>query len=228
MNTNLNTHTCYERDDPDAPDLIKDRNGDITLGLCKHCGRGECELTEPCDTVTSPHAELIALLKESRPNYGDVGTRDVDVAAQCHKIDQAIRMLVRLPAPSASVQYAKSEDAPYAPLSVPHDEFRASQPPSAEYVDGVVGDLLEGIGAPEDHEAALAAFQYAGLSKDTAYRTLRAIACAEVMPNWHECQRIADLPAVHEMLFDFSQDPTGDNGVMVVRAVLEATRKGEK
>jgi hypothetical protein len=40
--------------------------------------------------------------------------------------------------------------------------------------------------------------------------------------NWTECERIADLPAVDEALLGFSEDPTGDNGTMVVRAVLEA------
>ncbi|MAF04922.1 MAG: hypothetical protein CME86_21245, partial [Herbaspirillum sp.] len=33
-------------------------------------------------------AELIALLREIRPNYGDVGTRDVDVARQQKQIDR--------------------------------------------------------------------------------------------------------------------------------------------
>ncbi|MEY2152254.1 hypothetical protein AB7849_15220 [Rhodanobacter sp. 115] len=42
------THVLYEKGDKDAPDSIKDRNGDITLGLCKVCGRGEAELVEPC------------------------------------------------------------------------------------------------------------------------------------------------------------------------------------
>lgn len=42
------THVLYEKGDIDAPDVIKDRNGDITLGLCKVCGKGEAELSEPC------------------------------------------------------------------------------------------------------------------------------------------------------------------------------------
>ena len=36
---------------------------------------------------------LIALLREIRPNYGDVGTRDVDVARQQKQIDRAIDLL---------------------------------------------------------------------------------------------------------------------------------------
>jgi hypothetical protein len=41
-------HELYETGDPEAPDIIKDRNGEVVLGLCKSCGRGEIELSEPC------------------------------------------------------------------------------------------------------------------------------------------------------------------------------------
>ena len=40
-------HDLYERSDPDAPDVIRDRNGEVVLGLCKRCGRAEIELREP-------------------------------------------------------------------------------------------------------------------------------------------------------------------------------------
>ncbi len=46
---NRNTHTVYKNGDSDAPDCIKDNNGDIVLGLCRVCGAGESELYEyPC------------------------------------------------------------------------------------------------------------------------------------------------------------------------------------
>lgn len=41
-------HDCYETGDADAPESIKDRNGEVTLGLCRRCGRAEGELSEPC------------------------------------------------------------------------------------------------------------------------------------------------------------------------------------
>lgn len=44
----LNTHLLYETSDSDAPDCIKDRNGEVVLGLCKVCGKGESELSGPC------------------------------------------------------------------------------------------------------------------------------------------------------------------------------------
>jgi hypothetical protein len=45
----LGAHDCYSGFDPAAPDAIKDRNGEVVLGLCKVCGAGEIELEEPCD-----------------------------------------------------------------------------------------------------------------------------------------------------------------------------------
>jgi hypothetical protein len=44
----------------------------------------------------------------------------------------------------------------------------------------------------------------------------------EEAADWAECERIANLPEVDEVLRGFSEDPTGDNGAMVVRAVLES------
>lgn len=41
-------HVLYAKDDVDAPDSIKDRNGDIMLALCRNCGRAESDLVQPC------------------------------------------------------------------------------------------------------------------------------------------------------------------------------------
>lgn len=38
-------------------------------------------------------AELVGLLKQIRPRFGAVGTRDVDVAAQQQRIDRAVELL---------------------------------------------------------------------------------------------------------------------------------------
>ena len=37
-------HVLYETQDADAPDAIKDRNGEVVLAMCRHCNRGEAEL----------------------------------------------------------------------------------------------------------------------------------------------------------------------------------------
>jgi hypothetical protein len=42
--------------------------------------------------------ELISLLREIRPSYGDVGSRDVDVRKRQEQIDRAIELLARQPA----------------------------------------------------------------------------------------------------------------------------------
>lgn len=41
-------HNLYTDADKDAPEQIKDGNGEVVLGLCKVCGRAEIELEEPC------------------------------------------------------------------------------------------------------------------------------------------------------------------------------------
>lgn len=42
-------HNLYKTGDADAPDQIRDRNGSVALDMCRDCGRGEIELSEPCD-----------------------------------------------------------------------------------------------------------------------------------------------------------------------------------
>lgn len=41
-------HVLFETGDADVPDIICDRNGEVVLGLCKVCGKGEIELDQPC------------------------------------------------------------------------------------------------------------------------------------------------------------------------------------
>lgn len=49
--TDQNTaHHLFKTGDADAPDCIKDRNGEVVLGLCRTCRRGEVELDAPCGT----------------------------------------------------------------------------------------------------------------------------------------------------------------------------------
>jgi hypothetical protein len=37
-------HCLYKTGDPDAPPNIQDRNGEVALNLCRHCGLAEIEL----------------------------------------------------------------------------------------------------------------------------------------------------------------------------------------
>ena len=39
---------------------------------------------------------------------------------------------------------------------------------------------------------------------------------------WEHAEDIANLPQVDELLQDFADDPTGDNGTMIVREVIRA------
>lgn len=44
-------HNLYTNADADRPAAICDRNGDVVLAQCKDCGRGEVELSAPCETA---------------------------------------------------------------------------------------------------------------------------------------------------------------------------------
>jgi hypothetical protein len=48
---------------------------------------------ENIEALAEEQAELIGLLRDLRPNYGDVGTRDIDVIAKRENIDRAIAIL---------------------------------------------------------------------------------------------------------------------------------------
>lgn len=37
-------HILYRTEEVEAPEAIKDQNGEVVLGLCKVCGRGEADL----------------------------------------------------------------------------------------------------------------------------------------------------------------------------------------
>lgn len=50
--------------------------------------------------------------------------------------------------------------------------------------------------------------------------TLRTVLA--MVLEWEELERISNIPAVHEALQGFSEDPTGDNGVYIVREILRA------
>lgn len=42
-------HELFETGDSDAPNYIRDRNGDVVLGMCRRCRKGEIELDQQCE-----------------------------------------------------------------------------------------------------------------------------------------------------------------------------------
>lgn len=56
-------HDLYETEDADAPDCVKDRNGEVVLELCKVCGKAEVELSEPCAPRTYAEGIRMKLLQ---------------------------------------------------------------------------------------------------------------------------------------------------------------------
>lgn len=45
------THNLFKTGDQFVPKAICDRNGEVVLGMCKDCGKGEVELEGPCDRM---------------------------------------------------------------------------------------------------------------------------------------------------------------------------------
>jgi len=54
---NAQTHTLYKDGDANIPDAILDGNGQVVLGLCKACNRGEVELLESACEVKKDEPE---------------------------------------------------------------------------------------------------------------------------------------------------------------------------
>lgn len=59
-------HVLYETGDADAPDAIKDRNGDVVLALCRNCGKGEIDLHGSCRNQKES-----AMTQDKRGESGD-------------------------------------------------------------------------------------------------------------------------------------------------------------
>ena len=80
-------HELYETGDEDAPDSIKDRNGDVALEMCKRCGRAESELSEPCHKAEQPQPE---------PDVGAMADALGAALRSKHAVFLSRRKLVRL------------------------------------------------------------------------------------------------------------------------------------
>lgn len=56
--TTVAAHDLYETGDSDAPEAIKDRNGEVVLNMCRRCGKAEVELDTRDGCEGRPDAEL--------------------------------------------------------------------------------------------------------------------------------------------------------------------------
>ena len=92
------THVLFTSADRDAPDCIRDRNGEVVLGLCKICGRGEIELREPCNWGGQHHPILSAA-----PSFDHL-----DPFIEDHVSQRARDQLARLPNDIAADRFART------------------------------------------------------------------------------------------------------------------------
>ena len=67
-------HVLYKTGDKDAPDVIKDANGEVVLGLCRYCNKGEIELLEhpECPAFVDCHTCGGSGFSGHGTGYGDV------------------------------------------------------------------------------------------------------------------------------------------------------------
>lgn len=91
-------HDLYKTGDKDVPAVILDANGDVVLGLCRRCGRGEIELEEPC--VPRNPAGKAAL-----PDLTDDARNRMNRVRQ--QADNGAKVSERMQRPLASVAGAK-------------------------------------------------------------------------------------------------------------------------
>lgn len=89
-------HKLYERYDKDAPDAIKDRNGEVCLAMCRICGKAENELTED-NCVSLP--TCIGDYKAGLARFCD----ECSFARKCKSI-------------SAQIQHQELSEFPFKPL----------------------------------------------------------------------------------------------------------------
>lgn len=67
------SHDLYTDADPARPDVICDSNGQVTLSLCKRCGKGEAELyaddgsPSPCYARVTDFSDKMDALKANPP-----------------------------------------------------------------------------------------------------------------------------------------------------------------
>ena len=72
-------HVFYKDSDTDAPESIRDRNGQIALSVCRVCGQGEGDLEEFCivldqeDRVIIIKANSFAKSSIFKSNIGNDG-----------------------------------------------------------------------------------------------------------------------------------------------------------
>lgn len=111
-----------------------------------------------------------------------------------------------------------------------------SSEPLVRYCPGCssVGPVDDGYQdcCPDGSEARMIPRPLAEKCRDTFSIAIRAMMAdraandAAAQPaepvKWEDAQRITDLPEVDELLQGFAEDPTGDAGTMIVRAVMQA------
>lgn len=62
-------HVLYKNKDRDAPEQIKDRNGEVVLACCRLCGKAETELSGPCLDIDA----IVFALRDRAAQHRELG-----------------------------------------------------------------------------------------------------------------------------------------------------------
>jgi hypothetical protein len=208
------SHDLYQTGDPDAPQSIKDSNGEVCLGLCKKCGRAEVELSEPCEPKAGLVEDQIDLYKAYADSHGLTRTEGKFELLAIAYNDRAATPLHRYSISQVEVgngsgdwnieqQIEKDPQGEW----VKYADLNPGKPPMTEgdeAIDAQIRGLLEGGGATEDLEAVKAFFRAAGLPESTAERVRNALCSAEVKAGLNPVEREAVLHALSDTVKDLT------------------------
>ncbi|MEJ0004413.1 MAG: DUF3850 domain-containing protein [Pararobbsia sp.] len=145
--------------------MIRDRNGDVVLGLCKVCGRAESELSEPC----APRGPDFAARSEAAP----FDSHEVDHGTHIEVVSH-YREAAPIPTMQQASDYLNSLDSIKRQLV--ELEARALRAPEAAPV--AVGDALT------DEQRALEAARADALEAENARLRRSNAALEQLRPVW--------------------------------------------
>lgn len=109
-------HVLYKTGDKDAPPAILDRNGEVTLGLCRVCRKGEAELGDYCPGPANPYRPGGALNRQ-------VALKDCTVVRgklhNCQAAEEQIEYLEKAQLSNLQVEIGRWADKVF-PDRTPH------------------------------------------------------------------------------------------------------------
>lgn len=105
-------HQLYRTEDADAPNCVKDSNGEVVLGLCRVCNQAEVELEPECPGNQSALIETLkaSVLLEALHEIEKIANEAVDSGECLNRTAKRIAIIACDAA--ARVTHPRGEGAP--------------------------------------------------------------------------------------------------------------------